>query len=140
MQSKKYKVIVKDLIKKGTFKRLSFPTSKSTIRQEYLRLCSDGRGAGESACMAVARYDDDIIASNNLRDIRQYCSVHEILYLTTLDILYIAYKKGVMTEAEVDHFLYLNIYDANPSRLPFITLKSYLDSNPRIASIFKDTA
>lgn len=62
-------------------------------------------GDGEAACMAVARHTNDYIASSNLRDIEQYCQLHGIIYLTTMDILLQAYTSGIMDEAECDGFI-----------------------------------
>lgn len=63
------------------------------------------KGDGEAACMAVARHTKDYIASSNLRDIEDYCQLHGIVYLTTMDILLKAYSTGVMDEAECDDFI-----------------------------------
>ena len=63
------------------------------------------KGDGEAACMAVARHTKDYIASSNLRDIKDYCQIHGIVYLTTMDILLEAYSSGVMDEAECDGFI-----------------------------------
>jgi len=74
------------------------------ILAEYARLIKT-RGPGESACMAVARFRKNYIASSNLKDIRQYCADHGIRYYATLDILNEAIIRGVMTEAECDQFI-----------------------------------
>lgn len=47
------------------------------ILKEYAIL-SKLRGEGESACMAVARFRKEYIASSNLRDIKNYCELHHI--------------------------------------------------------------
>lgn len=76
------------------------------IVKEYAILKSiDGLGDGEAACMAVAKHTKDYIASSNLSDIKDYCHYHGITYLTTMDILLEAYKKGLMTEKECDTFI-----------------------------------
>lgn len=75
------------------------------ILREYMML-KKTKGEGEAACMAVARYTRDYIASSNLKDIANYCSEHSIVYLTTMDILLEAYKLGIMDEAECDQFIY----------------------------------
>ncbi len=138
-RSKKIRPIVKALISNGVLKRMRFPASKTTVRNEYFILLSK-RGEGESACMAVARYFDDIIASNNLRDIKAYCNHHNILYLTTTDFLCVAYFKGVMSEAEIDYFLYLNLNDTVKSKIPYQNLQQYLSTNPPIQSLFNKSA
>lgn len=55
--------------------------------------------------MAVARHTNDYIASSNLRDIKHYCQLHGIVYLTTMDILLQTYKSGIMDEAACDDFI-----------------------------------
>ncbi len=114
---------------------MNFPLNPKFLL-EYAELIKKF-GEGEAACMAVARYDNDIIASNNLRDIKAYCKVHQISYLTTMDILYIAYKKGIMTEANVDEFIYYNVSGANPSRIPFLSLAKFIASKPAICNLYR---
>lgn len=74
------------------------------IIKEY-SLLKKTLGEGEAACMAVARLTNDYIASSNLKDIKQYCELHGIIYMTTMDILLQAYKSGIMGEAECDGFI-----------------------------------
>lgn len=62
-------------------------------------------GDGEAACMAVAKYNKEYIASSNVSDIDKYCKEHGIVYLTTMDILLEAYLLGIMTELECDEFI-----------------------------------
>lgn len=139
-RSNKYEPIVQGLIGDKTLIKMQFPTNKKPIREEYVRLCSERRGSGESACMAVAKFSTDIIASNNLNDIKQYCIVNDILYLTTIDILCIAYFKGVMDKADIDYFLHLNLTDKIKSKIGYKTLDEYLKINSPVALMFKDTA
>jgi hypothetical protein len=129
-RSSKIRPDVERIIDEGIIQRMQFPTGSRFI-VEY-GLLSQSFGTGEAACMAVARHSEKIIASNNLRDITQYCIEHQICYLTTLDILYVAYRNGVMDAAEVDLFLYYNRSGLNPSRIPFETLQEYIDSEPTI--------
>ena len=77
---------------------------KGESMKEYFRL-KQTRGDGESACMVYCRYNKNVLASSNLRDIKDYCSEHNITYLTTLDFLYYAYIKKVMTEEECEIFI-----------------------------------
>lgn len=86
---------------------------------------SKTKGPGESACMAVARYDPSIIASNNFRDVRQYCELHEIAYLSTMDMVYEAYRSGIMDLAACDYMIYQLMTLRNPARLPCTTLEEY---------------
>jgi predicted nucleic acid-binding protein len=82
---------------------IAMPKSFEIIK-EYA-LLKKTKGSGEAACMAVARHTKDYIASSNLKDIRIYCEQHDIVYLTTMDILLEAYQLGIMSEVECDTFI-----------------------------------
>jgi predicted nucleic acid-binding protein len=99
----------------------SIPSNKDIIR-EYARLIKF-RGAGESACMAVARFRKNYIASSNLKDIRQYCLDHGIKYYSTMDILEEAIVKGVMSEADCNQFITEVL--AKKSKLPVQNMQEY---------------
>ena len=92
---------------------------------EYARLKSR-YGDGESACMSYCRFTSNIIGSSNLRDIREYCSRHKITHLTTLDFLYYAWRKGLMTEDECKDFIFIVV--SKGSRLPDIDISTYTPS------------
>jgi hypothetical protein len=83
---------------------IAMPLSKD-IYKEYASL-KKGMGDGEAACLAVARYQKEFVASSNLSDIRTYCEQNGIVYLTTMDILLEIYEQGLLTEAECDQFIY----------------------------------
>lgn len=87
------------------------------------------RGPGESACMAMARYHGDYIASSNLRDIVDYCRTHSITYYTTVDILHFAIQDGHLTPAECDAFL--TLLKKRNSKPGFDTYQQYLKAGPR---------
>lgn len=91
----------------GILQEMPFPTSNSDILSEYSRLKKEDKGKGESACMAVCRFQKNIIASNNLRDIKPYCQQFQIEYLTTMDILAVGHLKEKLTVAEADYCIYL---------------------------------
>lgn len=136
VRSATLKKIVTKLIGDKSIKFMKFPKAKKyTI--EYLELSKANDGWGENACLAVAKFSEDVVASNNLTDIKTYCEENSILYLTTTDILYCSYAKGVMDESEIDYFLYLNLQAANPSKIPFNNLQEIIASNPDVAIIFK---
>lgn len=78
--------------------------NKIEIIKEYSRL-KKIVGNGEAACMAVAKNTADYIASSNLKDIKAYCEEHQIVYLTTMDILLEAFELGIMNEADCDAFI-----------------------------------
>lgn len=94
------------LLSKKIIKLISFPDDNNEIKKEYLRIKSLlFKGDGESACLAVARYNKIILASSNLRDTAPYCSMHKIDYLTTMDFLCHALKNGIYTRARCDAFI-----------------------------------
>lgn len=80
----------------------------------------------ESACMVYCRYNKNVLASSNLKDIFRYCSLHKIEYVTTMDILLDCYQRKLLSFEECDSFIKKVI--ANGSKLPFKGFKSYLDS------------
>lgn len=80
-------------------------------------------GRGESACMSYCKYTNNIIGSSNLRDIQTYCEKENITYLTTIDFLYYAYERKVMSSKECDNFI-LEVKEKG-SRLPQIDIKKH---------------
>lgn len=92
------------------------------ILKEYASLLKL-RGPGESACMAVARFQKNYIASSNLKDIQQYCQNHNIKLYTTMDVLEEAIVRGVMTEAECDQFITEVL--AKKSKLPVNNMQEH---------------
>ena len=93
---------------------------------EYAKL-SKTRGKGESACMSYCRFTNNVIGSSNIRDIKDYCKQNRITYLTTLDFLYYAYKRGIMTEDDCKKFV--EDVQANCSKLPNIDITKYIPEN-----------
>ncbi|MBL7885882.1 MAG: hypothetical protein JNJ52_03985 [Flavobacterium sp.] len=100
---KKSLVALENFIEWTKIEVIPFPNNKEIII-EYARLKAS-MGDGEAACMAVAKYNKDYIASSNLKDIRTYCEYFGIIYLTTMDILLEAYKKGILDEVACDTFI-----------------------------------
>ena len=94
--------------------KISFQPKGEMLR-EYAMLKSR-YGEGESACMSYCRFTSNIIGSSNLRDIKEYCSRHQITYLTTLDFLYYSWSRGLMTGDECKVFVSTVV--SNGSRLP----------------------
>ena len=98
--------IVSDLLKKKRIKLIDFPEDNEEIKKEYFYIKKvQFKGDGESACLAVARHNKNILASSNLRDIKNYCIMHKIDYLTTMDFLCYALATAVFDEARCDAFL-----------------------------------
>ena len=104
---------------------IPFPSDR-VILKEYAILSREF-GEGESACMAVARHQQQFIASSNLKDISKYCKMHGITYLTTMDILLEAFNKGILTKAQCDTFI--QDVKANGSKLPCNTLDEFIRQN-----------
>lgn len=90
---------------------------------EFAKLSRD-KGKGESACLAYCRYNQNVIGSSNLRDIQTYCKEHSIIYLSTLDFLYFAIKKGFINTTEADSFIHEVVN--KDSRLPIIPMHTYV--------------
>ena len=55
-------------------------------------------GSGEAASIALAKLNNGVVASNNLRDIADYVEEFELKHITTGDILVEALEKGFITE------------------------------------------
>ena len=92
------------------------------ILREYAHL-KKLRGDGESACMAVARFRNEYIASSNISDIKAYCTTHSIKYYTTMDLLVAALENAIMTEEECNGFI--KEVKAKGSKLPTNTIAEY---------------
>lgn len=82
---------------------VKFDPSGEELR-EYAYLITT-KGKGESACLAYCRFRQNIIGSSNLKDIILYCQQHSITHLTTLDFLYHAIEKRIITIKEADDFI-----------------------------------
>jgi predicted nucleic acid-binding protein len=59
-------------------------------------------GKGEAASIALAKANDGIVASNNLRDITSYVEQFSLHHVTTGEILIEAYEKGYITKEDGD--------------------------------------
>lgn len=94
------------LIQSGQIKKMDFPADIE-INKEFARIKKNNFliGNGERACMAVALYQKNVVASSNFRDVAPYCNANNILYLGTLDILSIAVTKDIYDESKCDVFI-----------------------------------
>lgn len=119
---RKSKDLIDRFLQLPSVKLIAFPEDISFVK-EYAFLTSE-RGQnldkGESACLVYARYNKDVLASSNLSDIKRYCSFHNIEYITTIDILILAYSNGVLTETECNEFI--QKVRAKGSKLPNKTI------------------
>lgn len=91
-------------------------------QKEYFNL-QRTLGKGESACMIYCRDNWDVLGSSNLKDIKEYCAKHNITYLTTLDFLYYAYCRKILTAEECHDFM-LSVNNAG-SKIPIIDITQY---------------
>ncbi|MCQ2147173.1 MAG: hypothetical protein MJZ16_06615 [Bacteroidales bacterium] len=92
------------------------------MRREYAVL-SSRFGKGESACMAYCRFTNNVIGSSNLKDVKEYCTKQKITYLTTLDFLYYAYVRNIMSKEECDQFM--QDVTSGGSKLPTVDIATY---------------
>ena len=81
-------------------------------------------GVGESASMVYCKYHPNVLASSNLRDIKSYCEQNRITYLSTMDLLYLACHRKVMTEQACDRFIADVLRQG--SKLPVSKLSLYM--------------
>lgn len=96
---------------------------RGEMLREYAMLRSKF-GKGESACMAYCLFTHNVIGSSNLRDIRAYCQEKKITYLTTLDFLWYAWHKHLMTTDEVKTFI--SEVRSKGSILPDVDIEKYV--------------
>lgn len=98
----------------------------NNIKEEFFRLKRDNKllGDGECACMAMAKFGKEVIASSNFRDVATYCDANDIEYIGVMDILQIAQNKGFWTVDQCNAF----IQDAktiNQARFPVSRMEDY---------------
>ena len=98
---------------------------RGEMLREYAMLKSRFNfGKGESACMAYCLFTNNVIGSSNLRDIRAYCEEKKITCLTTMDFLWYAWRKHLMTANEVKTFI--NEVKQKGSKLPNEDIEKYV--------------
>lgn len=120
--SKKFKNYIDNVIARGFIKEINFKGDKQVI-MEYAKLIKKF-GKGESACMAYCRFNKEILASSNLKDITKYCEENEITYLTTMDFLAEAFMRKQLTKQECNIFI-KNVKDSG-SKLPVDKIDDYI--------------
>ena len=96
---------------------------RGEMLREYAMLRSRF-GKGESACMAYCLFTHNVIGSSNVRDIRAYCQEKQITYLTTMDFLWYAWRKHLMTTDEVKAFI--SDVRSKGSKLPEVDIEKYV--------------
>jgi predicted nucleic acid-binding protein len=117
--------VVENLFTFNIVHEMPFPTTSKEIMLEFKRISASPKmGKGESACMAVCKHQQHIIASSNTKDIKPYCEEHQIAYLTTLDILSIAVFKNKLTDVEGQ--ICIDMILANGSKLKSNNLQDFI--------------
>lgn len=112
----------------GGFEEIRFPMSDPKLLSEFANLTGPlGKGTGESATLIFCKYNHHIIASSNTVDIKPYCDLNQMSYLTTLDIFCIAVHRNEMTEVEADAAI--QEIKRNNSYLPTNNLSDYRNSH-----------
>ena len=104
-------------------RELSRDSSTKAQIDNQIRLLKKTKGTGESACLAYCKFHNNVLASSNLKDTKEYCRTENITYLTTLDFLWYAKKNKVMTEKECNDFIQTVI--SKNSILPNISITIY---------------
>jgi len=120
--SKKFKTFIENAISFGFIKEINFQGDKQ-VTMEYAKLIRTF-GKGESACMAYCKFNKDILASSNLKDITKYCEDNSITYLTTMDFLVEALNAKQLTEQECNNFI--RDVKAAGSKLPVDLIADYV--------------
>jgi predicted nucleic acid-binding protein len=118
------KIQIDNLINQNIIEIYQFPEANQDIKKEYFYIKNKlFKGEGESACLAVVRYTNNIIASSNLKDIKHYCTMHSIDYLTTMDFLCEALKIGLFDVSRCNAFITSVI--SKGSILPVAKMEEY---------------
>lgn len=100
------KTEVDNLINFNLLELIPFPENDSQVKKEYLHIKKFMfKGDGEAACLAVVRYSQNILASSNLKDIANYCKMHQITYLSTMDFLCKAVEEKLLSESDCNEFI-----------------------------------
>lgn len=97
-----------------------------SVIQEYAQL-QMRFGAGESAIMATAKVHNEVVASSNIRDVREYCIKNKLDWITTLDLLATAYSRGLLTGHQCNAFI--QEVRNKGSVLPDTTITKYIREN-----------
>lgn len=84
-------------------------------------------GKGEAASISLAKENDGILASNNLKDISDYVQEFNLRHLTTGDIMKIAYDRGFITEAQGNEIWASMI--SKRRRLGYLSFSEYLENH-----------
>ena len=81
-------------IKKGHIRSAAMLADSPEALQLAKFLESGRYGTGEASCMAYLTQHNGILGSNNLSDVKAFCTKNKKHLLTTADVLHQAYQKG----------------------------------------------
>jgi len=109
------------LLLKNISKEQFAPTGEMLVEYAKLQKLYD---SGESACMAYCRFTNNVVGSSNLKDIKKYCKENQIVFLTTVDLLYYAIARGKMTKTECESFI--QDVKSKGSKLPDVNFDTYV--------------
>jgi predicted nucleic acid-binding protein len=94
---------------------------------QLAELLESGRyGSGEASCMAYLTQHDGILGSNNLSDVKGFCTKNKKRLLTTADVLHQAYKTGHITLDEVNKTWTKML--SKKQKLPALSFTEYLST------------
>jgi predicted nucleic acid-binding protein len=91
-------ILLEEKIRDGTFEILSIP-ALGLIANDFVAL-STRMGSGEAATLSLVKGQGGVVASNNLRDVNDFCEKNKLELIHTDDILCMAVIKGIITETE----------------------------------------
>ena len=89
-------------------------------------------GRGEASCIALAKYRDGILASNNLKDVGKYIELYNLKHITTGDIIVEAYNKQMVTMEDAENMWSLML--RRRRKLGTATFAEYLSRSSNILS------
>ena len=114
-------------LRSGKVIKIPFHFNNEKVKLEFFRLKKERPllGEGERACLSMARYGKEIVASSNFRDVKEYAEANDIEYLGCLDILYIAWKRGRFSLLDCNIFITDTIRE-NRARFPVSRMEEYI--------------
>ncbi|WP_422106804.1 hypothetical protein [Winogradskyella sp.] len=133
--SERFVSVVSKYVEEGVIFKQNMSIKDINIVTEHFNFLSNNVGAGESACMSVARFNDNVIGSSNLSDISRYCFQHQISFLTTLDLLFIAVEGGKLNIGQFNEGVQ-NLIAGN-YRIPNYCYDDYKRENPTLYEVYK---
>ena len=84
--------------------------------------------SGEAAGIVMAKEKNGILASNNLRDVKQYVEEYGLKHITTGDIMKEAYEKKLISETQANQ-LWQDMLNKR-RKLGYQSFTEFLISNP----------